>query len=115
MMADLTIANNAQFEIQTGPKVGSFDGGWGASYAWLVLLVVRRKRAEIWFLCRFYDAQEALDIRLGEHGCACRWPRKRNRSLVSWVLQHSPMALRCVQAAPEWPTVMAKQVCKSLQ
>ena len=62
MMADLTIAaENAQFG-QTGPKVGSFDGGWGASY--MARIVGQKKAREIWFLCRFYDAQEALDMGL---------------------------------------------------
>ncbi|MGL5107495.1 MAG: 1,4-dihydroxy-2-naphthoyl-CoA synthase, partial [Vibrio ordalii] len=62
MMCDLTIAaENAQFG-QTGPKVGSFDGGWGASY--MARIVGQKKAREIWFLCRFYDAQEALDMGL---------------------------------------------------
>ena len=62
MLCDLTIAaDNAVFG-QTGPKVGSFDGGWGASY--MARLVGQKKAREIWFLCRQYDAQQALDMGL---------------------------------------------------
>ncbi|MCE0494673.1 1,4-dihydroxy-2-naphthoyl-CoA synthase [Vibrio salinus] len=97
MMCDLTIAaENAKFG-QTGPKVGSFDGGWGASY--MARIVGQKKAREIWFLCRFYDAQEALDMGLVNTVVplddleqeTVRWCRE--------VLQHSPMALRCLKAA----------------
>ncbi len=97
MMCDLTIAaENAQFG-QTGPKVGSFDGGFGASY--MARIVGQKKAREIWFLCRFYDAKEALDMGLVNHvvplasleGETVRWCRE--------ILQHSPIALRCLKAA----------------
>ncbi len=97
MMCDLTIAaDNAQFG-QTGPKVGSFDGGFGASY--MARIVGQKKAREIWFLCRFYDAKEALDMGLVNHlvplasleSETVRWCRE--------VLQHSPIALRCLKAA----------------
>ena len=62
VVCDLTIAaDNARFG-QTGPKVGSFDGGFGASY--LARIVGQKKAREIWFLCDQYDAQEALDMGL---------------------------------------------------
>ena len=62
MMCDLTIAaDNAVFG-QTGPKVGSFDGGYGASY--MARIVGQKKAREIWFLCRQYDAQQALEMGL---------------------------------------------------
>jgi len=62
VICDLTIAaENARFG-QTGPKVGSFDGGFGASY--LARVVGQKKAREIWFLCEQYDAQEALDMGL---------------------------------------------------
>src|SRR3954470_4326858 len=62
MMCDLTIAaENAKFG-QTGPKVGSFDGGYGASY--MARIVGQKKAREIWFLCRQYDAKQALDMGL---------------------------------------------------
>lgn len=97
MMCDLTIAaENAQFG-QTGPKVGSFDGGWGASY--MARIVGQKKAREIWFLCRFYDAKEALDMGLVNHVVPYD---ELERETVRWcreVLQHSPMALRCLKAA----------------
>lgn len=97
MMCDLTIAaQNAQFG-QTGPKVGSFDGGWGASY--MARIVGQKKAREIWFLCRFYDAKEALDMGLVNHVVP---NNELERETVRWcreVLQHSPMALRCLKAA----------------
>ncbi|SVD75221.1 uncharacterized protein METZ01_LOCUS428075, partial [marine metagenome] len=59
MMCDLTIAaENAQFG-QTGPKVGSFDGGWGASY--MARIIGQKRAREMWFTCRFYDAKKALE------------------------------------------------------
>src|SRR6195952_4010038 len=62
VMCDLTIAaENARFG-QTGPKVGSFDGGFGASY--LARIVGQKKAREIWFLCDQYDAQDALNMGL---------------------------------------------------
>lgn len=97
MMCDLTIAaENAQFG-QTGPKVGSFDGGWGASY--MARIVGQKKAREIWFLCRFYDAKEALEMGLVNHVVPLP---ELERETVRWcreVLQHSPMALRCLKAA----------------
>ncbi|MEK6176267.1 1,4-dihydroxy-2-naphthoyl-CoA synthase [Vibrio cholerae] len=97
MMCDLTIAaENAQFG-QTGPKVGSFDGGWGASY--MARIVGQKKAREIWFLCRFYNAQEALDMGLVNTVVPVE---ELERETVRWcreVLQHSPMAIRCLKAA----------------
>lgn len=97
MMCDLTIAaDNAQFG-QTGPKVGSFDGGWGASY--MARIVGQKKAREIWFLCRFYNAQEAADMGLVNTVVPLD---ELERETVRWcreVLQHSPMALRCLKAA----------------
>ncbi len=62
MMCDLTIAADNAIFGQTGPKVGSFDGGWGASY--MARIVGQKKAREIWFLCRQYDAKQALDMGL---------------------------------------------------
>jgi len=65
LICDLTIAaDNARFG-QTGPKVGSFDGGYGSSY--LARVVGQKKAREIWFLCRQYDAQQALAMGLINH------------------------------------------------
>ncbi|MGL5948636.1 MAG: 1,4-dihydroxy-2-naphthoyl-CoA synthase [Aeromonas sp.] len=97
MMCDLTIAaENAQFG-QTGPKVGSFDGGWGASY--MARIVGQKKAREIWFLCRMYNAEQALDMGLVNTVVPLT---ELERETVRWcreMLQHSPMALRCLKAA----------------
>ena len=93
LLCDLSLAaENAVFG-QTGPKVGSFDGGFGAGY--LARLVGQRKAREIWFLCRQYGAAEALVnavVPLAElEAEGIRWARE--------VLQHSPTAIRCLKAA----------------
>ncbi|WP_345828335.1 1,4-dihydroxy-2-naphthoyl-CoA synthase [Erwinia sp. HDF1-3R] len=97
MLCDLTIAaDNAQFG-QTGPKVGSFDGGWGAAY--MARIVGQKKAREIWFLCRMYSAQQALEMGLVN---AVVPLAALEQETVSWcreMLQNSPMALRCLKAA----------------
>ena len=65
MLCDLTIAaDNAQFG-QTGPKVGSFDGGWGTAY--MARIIGQKRAREVWYLCRYYDAQKALEWGLINH------------------------------------------------
>jgi naphthoate synthase len=97
MICDLTIAaDNARFG-QTGPKVGSFDGGYGASY--MARIVGQKKAREIWFLCRQYDAQQALDM--GLVNCVVPFERLEQETLV-WcreILKNSPIALRCLKAS----------------
>jgi len=97
VVCDLTIAaDNARFG-QTGPKVGSFDGGLGSSY--LSRIVGQKKAREIWFLCRQYDAQQALQM--GLVNTVVPLDRLEAETLV-WcreMLQHSPLALRCLKAA----------------
>jgi len=97
MLCDLTIAaDNARFG-QTGPKVGSFDGGYGASY--LARIVGQKKAREIWFLCRQYDAQQALAMGLVNHVVPYE---ELEAQTVGWcreILQHSPTALRCLKSA----------------
>jgi len=97
MLCDLTIAaDNAVFG-QTGPKVGSFDGGWGASY--MARLVGQKKAREIWFLCRQYDAQQALDMGLVNTVVPYA---QLEAETVQWcleILQHSPLAIRCLKSA----------------
>jgi len=97
MICDLTIAaENARFG-QTGPRVGSFDGGYGASY--MARLVGQKKAREIWFLCRQYDAQQALTMGLVNHVVPLE---KLEAETVQWcreILANSPMALRCLKAA----------------
>lgn len=96
IVCDLTIAaDNARFG-QVGPKVGSFDGGIGSSY--LARIVGQKKAREIWFLCRQYSAQEALQMGLVN----CVVPLQELESeTVNWcrkILEHSPLALRCLKA-----------------
>jgi naphthoate synthase len=97
IVCDLTIAaENARFG-QTGPRVGSFDGGYGSNL--LARMVGDKKTREIWYLCRQYDAQQALDMglinmvvpleRLEDEGV--QWARE--------ILAHSPMAIRFLKAA----------------
>jgi naphthoate synthase len=97
LMCDLTIAaDNARFG-QTGPRVGSFDGGYGAAY--MARIVGQKKAREIWFLCRQYDARQALDMGLVNavvplpelEAETLRWCRE--------ILANSPMAIRCLKAA----------------
>ncbi len=97
MMCDLTIAaDNARFG-QTGPRVGSFDGGYGAAY--MARIVGQKKAREIWFLCRQYDAAQALDM--GLVNCVVPYERLEAET-VGWcreMLANSPIALRCLKAA----------------
>ncbi len=97
VVCDLTIAaDNARFG-QTGPKVGSFDGGFGASL--LAKQVGLKKAKEIWFLCRQYDAQQALDMGLVN---AVVPLEKLEEETVGWcreMLELSPFALRLLKAS----------------
>ncbi|MEY3108839.1 MAG: hypothetical protein RL730_1190 [Actinomycetota bacterium] len=96
VVCDITIAaDNAKFG-QTGPMVGSFDGGYGAGL--LARHVGQKKAREIWFMCRQYDAQEALDMGLVNQVVAVN---ELEAETVSWareMLRHSPMALRLLKA-----------------
>ena len=97
VMCDLTIAADNAIFGQTGPKVGSFDGGFGSAY--LARIVGQKKAREIWYLCRQYDAYEAEKMglvnkvvpvdRLEEEGVA--WAQE--------ILDKSPIAIRCLKAA----------------
>jgi naphthoate synthase len=97
VVCDLTIAaDNARFG-QTGPKVGSFDGGYGAGL--LARIVGHKKAREIWYLCDQYDAQAALDMGLVNKVV----PLDRlEEATVEWateMLKKSPLALRLLKAA----------------
>ena len=97
LMCDLTIAaENAVFG-QTGPKVGSFDGGYGSSY--LARIVGQKKAREIWFLCRQYNAQQALEMGLVNTVVPLEQLEEETVTWCRQMLQHSPMALRCLKAA----------------
>lgn len=97
VMCDLTIAaDNARFG-QTGPKVGSFDGGFGASY--LARIVGQKKAREIWFLCEQYDAQEALSMGLVNKVVPLD---KLEETTIEWcrkIQKKSPMAIRVLKSA----------------
>jgi len=97
LICDLTIAADNAIFGQTGPKVGSFDGGFGASY--LARIVGQKKAREIWFLCRQYSAQQALDMGLVN----CVVPVEDLESEgIKWseeILTKSPIAIRCLKAA----------------
>ncbi len=97
VMCDLTIAADNAIFGQTGPKVGSFDGGYGASY--LARLVGQKKAREIWFLCRQYTAQQALDM--GLVNVVVPYARLEEET-VQWcreILSKSPLAIRCLKSA----------------
>ncbi|MEO7041900.1 MAG: 1,4-dihydroxy-2-naphthoyl-CoA synthase [Gemmatimonadaceae bacterium] len=97
LVCDLTIAaDNARFG-QAGPRVGSFDGGYGTAY--LARVVGHKKAREIWYLCRQYSAQEALDMGLVNtvvplaklHEEGLQWARE--------IMQKSPTAIRFIKAS----------------
>ena len=97
LVCDLTIAaDNARFG-QTGPRVGSFDAGFGSSY--LARVVGQKKAREIWFLCRQYDAQQALDMGLVNTVVPLA---ELEATTIQWcreMLQLSPTALRFLKSA----------------
>jgi naphthoate synthase len=96
VVCDITVAaDNAKFG-QTGPMVGSFDGGYGAGL--LARHVGQKKAREIWFMCRQYDAKEALEMGLVNTVVPVK---ELEAETVSWareMLRHSPMALRLLKA-----------------
>ncbi|HNR36410.1 MAG TPA: 1,4-dihydroxy-2-naphthoyl-CoA synthase [Candidatus Hydrogenedentes bacterium] len=97
LMADLTIAADNAIFGQTGPRVGSFDAGYGSAY--LARIVGQKKAREIWFLCRQYDARQALDMGLVN---AVVPLARLEEETVQWcreILANSPIALRCIKAA----------------
>lgn len=96
LMCDLTIAAETALFGQTGPRVGSFDAGFGASY--LARMVGQKKAREIWFLCRKYTAAEAE--RMGMVNKVVPY-EKLEDEVVAWaeeMMQHSPLALRMIKA-----------------
>lgn len=97
LLCDLTIAaDNAVFG-QTGPRVGSFDGGYGAGY--LARIVGQKKAREIWFLCRQYTAQEALAMGLVNKVVPYEKLEEETMGWCREILANSPMAIRCLKAA----------------
>ena len=97
MICDLTIAaDNAVFG-QTGPKVGSFDGGYGASY--MARIVGQKKAREIWYLCRQYDAYQALEMGLINTVVPNEQLEEETVQWCKEILANSPIAIRCLKAA----------------
>jgi naphthoate synthase len=97
LVCDLTVAaDNAEFG-QVGPRVGSFDGGYGA--ALLAELVGVKKAKEIWFLCRLYDAQEALDMGLVNRVVPLAELESETVKWCRQMLELSPFALRLMKAS----------------
>ena len=97
LLCDLSLAaENAVFG-QTGPRVGSFDGGFGAGY--LARVVGQRKAREIWFLCRRYNAEEALAMGLVNAVVPLDQLESEGIAWAREVLRHSPTAIRCLKAA----------------
>lgn len=96
VVCDLTIASENAIFGQTGPKVGSFDAGFGASY--LARIVGQKKAREIWFLCRQYTAEEAE--RMGLVNCVVPFDKLED-TCVEWaetMMERSPLALRMIKA-----------------
>ncbi len=97
MMCDITIAADNAIFGQTGPKVGSFDGGYGASY--MARIVGQKKAREIWFMCRQYNAQQALDMGLVNTVVPLEQLDAEVKKWANEMLANSPMAIRCLKAA----------------
>jgi naphthoate synthase len=97
VICDLSIASENAIFGQTGPRVGSFDGGFGASF--LARVVGQKKAREIWYLCRQYSAREALDM--GLVNTVVPLAELENET-VKWcreMLALSPIALRCLKSS----------------
>jgi len=97
VVCDMTIAaENAVFG-QTGPRVGSFDAGYGSSY--LARIVGQKKAREIWYLCRQYNAQQAVDMGLVNTVVPLDKLEETGMDWAQQILQHSPIAIRFIKAA----------------
>jgi naphthoate synthase len=97
VVCDLSIAADNAIFGQTGPKVGSFDGGLGSSY--LARIVGQKKAREIWYLCRQYTAEQALDMGLVNTVVPLADLEKETVQWSREMLQHSPLAMRCLKSA----------------
>lgn len=97
VICDLSIAADNAIFGQTGPKVGSFDGGFGSSY--LARIVGQKKAREIWYLCRQYNAQEALDMGLVNTVVPVEQLEAEGIKWAQEILEKSPIAIRCLKSA----------------
>lgn len=97
VICDLSIAADNAIFGQTGPRVGSFDGGYGSSY--LARIVGQKKAREIWYLCRQYNAQEALEMGLVNKVVPIDQLEAEGVEWAQTILQHSPLAIRLLKAS----------------
>lgn len=97
LVCDLTIAADNAIFGQTGPKVGSFDGGFGSSY--LARIVGQKKAREIWYLCRQYSAEQALAMGLVNTVVPIEALEAEGIQWAQEILSKSPLAIRCLKAA----------------
>jgi len=97
LVCDLTIAADNAVLGQVGPAMGSFDGGFGASY--LARIVGQKKAREIWFLCRQYDAQKGLEMGLVNTVVPVDRLEAEGVEWAQEILQKSPLAIRCLKSA----------------
>lgn len=97
VICDLSIAADNAIFGQTGPKVGSFDGGFGSSY--LARIVGQKKAREIWYLCRQYNAQEALDMGLVNTVVPVDQLEAEGIKWANEILEKSPISIRCLKSA----------------
>lgn len=97
VICDLTIAAENAIFGQTGPKVGSFDAGYGSNY--LARIVGQKKAREIWYLCRQYDAQEALEMGLVNKIVPVEQLEVEGVQWAQEILEKSPIAIRFLKAA----------------
>jgi naphthoate synthase len=96
VVCDLSIASENAIFGQTGPRVGSFDAGFGSSY--LARVVGQKKAREIWFLCEQYSAQEALQMGLVNKVVPFEFLEEETVNWCKKIMQHSPLALRMIKA-----------------
>ncbi len=96
LMCDLTIASDNAIFGQTGPKVGSFDAGFGASY--LARMVGQKKAREIWFLCRQYSAVEAERMGMVNKVVPLEHLEDETVEWAELMMERSPLALRMIKA-----------------
>jgi naphthoate synthase len=96
VICDLTIASENAVFGQTGPKVGSFDAGFGSSY--LARIVGQKKAREIWFLCEQYSAREALEMGLVNKVVPLAELEEETVRWCKKIMERSPLALRMIKA-----------------
>lgn len=97
VICDLTLAADNAIFGQTGPKVGSFDGGFGSSY--LARIIGQKKAREIWYLCRQYNAEEAEKMGLVNKVVPVKNLEEEGITWAKEILNHSPLAIRLLKSA----------------